>query len=182
MIRTVAFLRAINVGGHRKIKMADLRAELEALGLTNVATYIASGNVVFDAAGGDRRHLEKRIEDRIAAAFGFDVPTFVRTAAELKAVAAARPFGDTSADEDANRYVAFLREPVPAEQAAELMTYASEVDLIHIEGPHVYWLRRNQGETVLSNALIEKALAVEATMRNDKTVQALVERFLTVAD
>ncbi|MBK9943158.1 MAG: DUF1697 domain-containing protein [Kouleothrix sp.] len=89
--RYCAFLRAINVGGHT-IKMDQLRALVEQLGYTNVATYIASGNVMFDAPDDDAPALEAQIERHLHAALGYEVTTFLRTAGELAAVAAYTPF------------------------------------------------------------------------------------------
>ena len=84
--RLIAFLRAINVGGHT-VTMARLREEFEGLGFTDVETFIASGNVIFTSRSNDFARLEKKIEARLRAAFGFEVATFVRTNAEVAAVA-----------------------------------------------------------------------------------------------
>lgn len=88
--RYVAFLRGLNVGGHR-VAMPTLKREFEALGLDEVATFIASGNVVFrtDAALAE---VETAIEERLRAALGYDVPAFLRTDAEVAEIAARRPF------------------------------------------------------------------------------------------
>src|SRR5258707_9368831 len=85
--RYVAFLGAINVGGHT-VKMADLRRSFEAMGLTSVETFIASGNVGFEAATSDNAALERRIEAGLQADLGYRVDTFVRSSAEVAAIAA----------------------------------------------------------------------------------------------
>lgn len=179
MTRYTAFLRAINVGGHHKIKMADLRDQLEAIDLQNVATLIASGNVVFDAPESDPATLEQRIEAQLAEANGFEVPTFVRTAEEVVALATADPFGPEANHDDATVYVGFLRPAPDPEQIAALMALQNPVDTFHMNGPHVYWLRRrDRGESVIDNARLEKMLGVEATLRNMNTLRKLVDRFL----
>ena len=78
MTRLIAFLRAINVGGHT-VTMDKLRKEFEALGLMEVETFIASGNVIFTPRSLDVVALEKKIEARLRASLGYEVATFVRT-------------------------------------------------------------------------------------------------------
>src|SRR5262252_1044996 len=91
MPRFVAFLRAINVGGH-VVTMAKLRKEFEALGLQDVETFIASGNVIFTSRSTDLAALEKKIESRLRTSLGYEVATFVRTAEEVAALAEYKPF------------------------------------------------------------------------------------------
>ncbi len=180
MTRYTAFLRAINVGGHRKIKMADLRDQLEAIDLQNVATLIASGNVVFDSPESDPAALEQRIEAQLAEANGFEVPTFVRTGVELAALAAADPFGPEAAHDDATTYLSFLRAAPDPEQAATVLALQNPVDTFHLDGPHLYWLRRcDRGTSVLEKTPLEKTVGLEMTMRNMNTIQKMVERFLS---
>ena len=91
MPRYIAFLRAINVGGHT-VKMDVLRQHFEALGFSQVETFIASGNVVFETTAKNTRTLEKKIEQQLRAALGYEVATFIRTTAELAAIAQYQPF------------------------------------------------------------------------------------------
>jgi len=85
MPRLIAFLRAINVGGHT-VTMEKLRREFEGLGLKDVETFIASGNVIFTARQADTVALEKKIEARLHKALGYEVATFVRSCEEVAAV------------------------------------------------------------------------------------------------
>ncbi len=91
MPRFVAFLRAVNVGG-RVVKMGELRTLFESLGLRSVETFIASGNVIFESNGRSVPSLERRIEDHLRKALGYEVKTFVRTDAEVAAIAKYKPF------------------------------------------------------------------------------------------
>ena len=102
MIRYIALLRAINVGGH-KVKMDRLRKLFESLGLSNVETFIASGNVNFDSPAEDARTLEKQIEDYLRKSLGFEVATFVRLVSELEAIAGYRPFMPPNSVQKATR-------------------------------------------------------------------------------
>ena len=93
MPKLVAFLRAINVGGHT-VSMDTLRREFEAIGLKDVETFIASGNVVFTAPPGKTTALERKIEKRLHDSLGYEVRTFIRTEAEVAAIAGYKPFED----------------------------------------------------------------------------------------
>ena len=106
----VALLRGINVGGNRKLAMADLRDAIAGAGGSDVATYIQSGNAVFRHPG-KARPLTPKLEAAIAGIAGFDVPVTLRTADELAAVIASTPFPTS---EPTQLHVSFLDEPPPA--------------------------------------------------------------------
>jgi uncharacterized protein (DUF1697 family) len=178
MTRYVAFLRAINVGGNRKVPMGDLSVQLAALGLHGIATYINSGNVIFESRGINPAELERRIEVQLQQAFGFDVPTLVRTADELAAVNAADPFGAAADHEDATVYVAFLRTVPDADHVRQLDIYQSDIDTLQVEGRHVFWLRRRDlGESAITLDRLERALGTQATIRNMTTLARMVDKF-----
>jgi uncharacterized protein (DUF1697 family) len=105
----VAFLRGINVGG-RTVKMAELKRAFESLGFRNVRTILASGNVVFDAARGDRASLTREIEETLKKRWGFDIPTALRSAEDLSALAAADPFKGIAVGPQTRFYITFLGE------------------------------------------------------------------------
>src|SRR6266478_2811968 len=88
----IAMLRGINVSGQKIIKMERLRASFQALGFTNVQTYVQSGNVVFKAATKSTAGIARRIETRISDDFGFDVPVFLKTAEQLGEIVKGNPF------------------------------------------------------------------------------------------
>jgi uncharacterized protein (DUF1697 family) len=91
MERYVAFLRGMNLG-KRRIKNDELRAEFEALGFEDVATFRASGNVIFSAPGQGEGALTKTIERGLGDALGYEVPVFLRSCAEVAAIASQEPF------------------------------------------------------------------------------------------
>jgi uncharacterized protein (DUF1697 family) len=170
--RYVAFLRAINVGGH-VVKMDRLRALFEALKLGNVETMIASGNVLFDAPAAQRVDaLERRIEQHLAKALGYEVATFLRTPDELAAIVADEPFApDPSAHAI---YVAFLKGPPTNDARQKLLGFCNDVDELRANGREVYWKsRKNVSESTFSGAQLEKTLGMPATMRNITTVRKL---------
>jgi uncharacterized protein (DUF1697 family) len=176
--RYAAFLRAINVGG-RRIKMDHLRELFESLGFSNVETFIASGNVIFDSEADDARMLERKIEDHLREALGYEVATFVRSASELAGIARYRPFDPSDLGaEAASLYIAFLQAPPSAEAEQKLMVHRSEVDDFRVHGREVYWLCHvKMSESSFSGALLEKTVGTPATVRNATTVQKLVAKY-----
>jgi len=177
-LRCIALLRAINVGGHT-VKMDYLRKLFESLGFANVETFIASGNVIFQAPIEDIRALEKKIERHLHESLGYKVATFIRTAPEIAEVAAYQAFpAEKLAREDAPIYIAFLQD-VPDPQACQkLMALSTPNDEFHIHGREVYWLARNgMGQSAFSGALLEKALGMQATIRNSTTAKKLAAKY-----
>ncbi len=176
--RWIAFLRAINVGGHT-VKMDHLRKLFEALGYSNVATFIASGNVIFESPAESAQTLETQIERHLQQALGYDVATFIRTPSELAAIANYQPF--TSAELDAaghSLYIAFLPAPPTAESQHKLMALRSTVDDFQIHGREVYWLcRTKMSESAFSGAILEKTIRMPATIRNSTTVKKLAATY-----
>ncbi len=141
MPRYVALLRAINVGGH-VVKMDRLRALFAEMGHTNVETFIASGNVIFDAITRKAATLERSIEQHLHAALGYEVATFVRTPDELAAIVALEPFGVSAGEETRRIYVSFLREAPSEAYVAWLMSFRSDVDDFRVFGRETYWACR----------------------------------------
>jgi uncharacterized protein (DUF1697 family) len=177
MSRYFAFLRAINVGGHT-VKMDQLRDLFAGLGLAQVETYIASGNVIFAAPAVDTRALENQIEASLLAALGYEVATFLRTEAELAALAEYQPFPQTQLAQAVALNVAFLAEPLDSEGEAKLMALYTEIDDFHVHGREIFWLcRKKQSESTFSNAVLEKALRRQATLRGINTVRKLAAKY-----
>jgi uncharacterized protein (DUF1697 family) len=173
MPRLIAFLRAINVGG-RTVAMARLRKEFEALGLTGVETFIASGNVIFTSRSADSAAVEKKIEARLHKALGFEVATFVRTAAEVAAIAGYQPFTAAEIENGGAVYIGFVEKPLDAAAARAVMTFKTEIDDFRVNGREVYWLRKaRHGDSAFSYVSLEKKLKIRATFRGINTVVRL---------
>lgn len=170
MSRYVALLRAINVGGHT-VAMRDLRLAFEAFGFTDVATVIASGNVLFNTTARDRDRLERRIADALETEFGFPVATFLRTPDELVAVLRDVPFDLADGD---GLYIGFLSRALTAAEARAVQQFATEGDEFAVRGRHLYWRRDGRmSDSKFTNARFERALKIEATFRNVTTVRKL---------
>jgi uncharacterized protein (DUF1697 family) len=168
----VALLRGINVGGHRRVPMDDLRRVVESLGHTDVVTYIASGNVVFDSPEREPRALADELEVALVDRFGFDVEVVVRSAEEMTDVVAGNPFVARRAH-TRDLYVAFAREPIPAEPAID-RTYDPDEFCV---APRVVYLHTPAGfgNTKLNATVLHRVAGSSVTTRNWNTVTKLAE-------
>jgi uncharacterized protein (DUF1697 family) len=174
--RSIAFLRAINVGGHT-VKMDRLRTLFTELGFANVATYIASGNVIFETPKMSTHTLETQIEQHLQHALGYEVITFVRTAPELAAIAAYTPFPPTN-EKIHGQYVAFLKAPLSAETRTRLLGLNAETDEFHVHGSEFYWLCRIRlSDSPLFSGTLTKTVGVPMTLRNVTTVKKLAAKY-----
>ena len=172
MTRYVAFLRAINVGGHT-VKMDRLRSLFEAMAFANVATFIASGNVLFDSGARKTELVERRIEQHLGQALGYGVATFVRALPDLAPLVAAHPFGDFEA-KGHGLYVGFLKGALSAEQARLVLTHQTPVDEFHVGARELYWLRHgNFSDSAVSVKSLERATGAPFTFRKVTTVRTL---------
>src|SRR5687767_6391321 len=173
----IAFLRAINVGG-RIVKMTRLKELFEELGFSNVETFIASGNVVFESAAKDARALEKKIEAHLQNGLGYEVKTFIRSAAELQQVAQHQPFSRAEMEREGSAlYIGFIGASPDDDVKKKLMTYRSDIDDLHVNGREVYWLcRTRMSESPFSGSVTEKTLRMPATFRNVTTVRKLAAK------
>jgi len=177
MPKYVAFLRAINVGGHT-VKMDHLRGLFEAMGFSNVETFIASGNVIFDSKSKSTKVLESKIERALEDNLGYKVATFIRSIPELAAVARYAPFPDCG-DEGNVLYIAFVGDLPDDESKQRLLSFSTKVDDFHIYGREVYWLNRKKlGPSEFpGGAKFEKSLGMLATLRNSNTVVKIVLKY-----
>jgi uncharacterized protein (DUF1697 family) len=177
MRRRVAFLRAINVGGHT-IRMSDLRASFEKLGFEAVQTFIASGNVLFESTETDDEKLERVIERALEAEYGYPIETFVRSMAELVAITELDPFDLADPGRDGrSTYVAFLGRHPTREAIERLVALATDDDAFAVVGREAYWLRRGGiGTSRFSAGFLEKTLGMPATLRGLPTITKLLAK------
>ena len=169
----IALLRGINVGGHHKLKMADLKALLETMGLQKVKTYIQSGNVLFES-NEDMKQLGGRLEDEISKTFGFPVPVILRSAEEYEKTIQTCPYPIGSLNEGESVHLAFLEAEPADEGVAKLQAYQTDMDEFSIMGKDVYLFFRHSFRDSKLAAQLPK-LGVSATVRNWKTVTKLAE-------
>lgn len=179
MARYVAFLRGINVGGHR-VKMVELGRLFEAMKFKGVATFIASGNVVFESTVADTARLEKTIERHLEKALGYEAATFIRTLDELEAIGAFEPFPQArAATAGESVLILFLKEPLPRSTQPRLDAVRTSRDEFRLRGREIFWLSRGKiTETEVDWKEFAAATgSVPSTMRNTTTVRRMVAKF-----
>ena len=174
MPRHVALLRAINVGGHT-VEMKRLQKLFEALGFSDVATFIASGNVIFTAAG-SARALESRIEAHLERSLGYAVATFLRTPAQLGEIAKHRAFAKPAPG--STLYIGFLAAKPNAAALRQMAALATDIDEFRVHDRELYWrCRKTMGVSKVSGAKLEKALGLAMTLRQLSTVEKLAAKY-----
>jgi uncharacterized protein (DUF1697 family) len=144
MSRYIALLRAINVGRGRTVKMEFVRELFESLGFAKVATFIASGNVMFEATTKNVRLLEKKIGQRLRHALGYEVAVFIRRDTELAAIEKYKPFRQSKINAATEFNVIFLGDPLDEKFEQNVMALRTDTDEFHVQGSEIYWLRRKR--------------------------------------
>jgi uncharacterized protein (DUF1697 family) len=178
MARFAAFLRGINVGGHR-ITNEELRVACEAVGLQDVATFRASGNVVFSAEDGeDSDAIVDRIETGLGETLGYEVPVFLRTATEVREIARHQPFEAKVVESSAGKLQVSLLTTTPAVKAKKtVLGLASDVDPLAIRKRELYWLPSGgMLESELDLKAIDAALGI-STRRTKGTMEQVAAKF-----
>ena len=174
MPRYIAFLRAINVGGH-VVKLQRLKALFESLGFAEVETFIASGNVIFKSPAKSAAALEGKVEQLLQRELGYEVKTFIRSDREVSDVAATDPFGALAG---ATLYVGFLKAEADRATAERLQAAQTNVDDFALVGRELYWRCRGlSSESTFSGTKLEKTLGMATTLRNVNTVRRLAAKY-----
>lgn len=177
MVRYVAFLRGINVGGHT-VKMEALRKLLEQLGLDAVTTFIASGNVVFQSEHPKAADLEGEIEGHLRQALGYEVGTFIRTVGDVARIAEHTPFPELEPHQNDTHYIAFLRQAPAAAARRSVLGLANETDHLDFDQRELHRLVRGGfKDSTLGGPALEKALGTPTTIRNANTVRRLAAKY-----
>ena len=171
MTKYVAFLRAINVGGTKIIKMDDLRKMFESFGLSGAQTFIQSGNVIFETKTSPT--LETKLEKQLETALGYRVEVFVRSMDEIAKIVNQNRFEPKAQD---TLHVVFLREKPAKAQVDALKKYDSRADEFAEIGREVYNLRLDRDKSVFSNNFIEKIFGTDTT-RNMTTLKKIFEKY-----
>jgi len=175
MIRYIAFLRGINVAGHNPVKMEDLRSYFSMPGIENVATYIQSGNVLFDSDETNEKLLVKTIETQLRKQLGYDVPVILRMIHDVKKVIKNNPFDTIKTEDKGKLYVTFLSDIPSYDVRGSLGVYSNDAEYARVVNREVYVFSPNYGKTCFSNTFIEKKLGLSATTRNWATVNKIID-------
>jgi len=170
----VALLRGVNLAGHRKVSMADLRQLFTDLGFDDARTLLQSGNVVFDGGARAPARLEQLFEKEIDARIGLQTDFFVRTGAELKQTIARNPYADIAKKDPAHLVVVFMKDAPPAAGVKTLRAAIVGREAVEARGREAYIVFPDGiGRSRLTHALIERHLGTRGTGRNWNTVTKL---------
>ena len=177
MIKYVAFLRGINVGGRNLIRMADLAVMFDSAGLSGVRTYIQSGNVIFESAESDQELLRSNIEHEIEHCTGKKITVILRTMEEIMNILLLDPFQDHKWGNNTKLYVCFLDKrpemsvslPLHNQKEALILTHIIDRDAFLVSLP------KDDEHFGFPNPFIEKELKVLSTARNWNTIIKIAE-------
>jgi uncharacterized protein (DUF1697 family) len=178
MFTLIAFLRAINVGRGRTVKMQSLRQVFDSLGFSGVITFIASGNVIFTTTKRNTKMLERRIEKRLREVLGYEVPTFIRGEAELAKIANYQPFRQSKLDPKVSINIIFLADRLDERSKQRLRKLRTNMDTFQVHGREIYWLRRRKKRgSPFSTVPLEKILSRPFTIRGANTIKRIASKY-----
>ncbi|MFC4633212.1 DUF1697 domain-containing protein [Dokdonia ponticola] len=175
----VAFLRGINVGGHHKLPMADLKVLFESLGYTHIKTLLNSGNVIFDAPLQDIKELEHTIEKTVETNVGFPVPTCVREASFIVRFRESDPFKNKNITKDTRCYISFLKDDVIADIRLPWTSDDNSYQIIEKRGETILSvLDLSLSQTTKAMRILEVTYGKNITTRNWKTIERIIKKLL----
>ncbi len=172
--RYVALLRAVNVGGHAVIRMAELRRVFESLGMRDVATHIQSGNVLFTSDETDAERLASRLEKGLGRSLGRAVSLFVLSPRQLRDAGAHNPFDPERLDDEQRCHLMFLSGAPDAAHREALMALQRDDYRFHVRGRVLYYVYPRSTEGRRRTINFEKVLGVTGTARTWKVVDELI--------
>ena len=168
-------LRGVNVGGHHKIKMDELRALYKSIKLEDPRTYVQSGNVIFRTKEKNAAQLAKKIQDAIEKKFGFRPEVILRTADEMRKAIAASPFSGRRDVEPGKLLITFLASEPGPEAQTTLASFKSYPEELHLKGREFYiYFPDGAGKSKLPWSQVEKFLKVTGTARNCNSVTKML--------
>jgi uncharacterized protein (DUF1697 family) len=170
----VSLLRGVNVGGHRKVRMAKLTDLYSSLGLSNVRSYLQSGNLVFESQETDRAQIVALLETEIEGFLGYPVTVILRDAADFQRIYHHNPFSTTRNENPKKLHVMFLANQSSTTYLDRLTIPDNVPDEFSVAGLEIYLFYPNgAGRSKLSSAFFERVLKVETTIRNWNTITSL---------
>ena len=175
--RYVAFLRGINVGGHHKVPMAELRLIMEELGFEKVITLLNSGNIIFDATTEYPENLEKIVSKKLEETFNFRVPTIIRNSKSIMELFNDAPFQHEERNKDIRLYISFLRKRSQTELATPWTSSDNAYKIIEIKETAILSvLDLSVAKTPNTMENIEKMFGKDITTRNWNTIERIVNK------
>ena len=173
----ITFLRGINVGGHHKIPMADLRTMMEKMGFSSIVTLLNSGNVIFEANSSNTNDLEKMISENLEKTFGFPVPTIVRPAKMISQMYTDQPFKGIEVHKDVRLYVSFLKEAAQSDLKLPWASPDNSYQILELRDKSVLsMLDLSLTGTPQTMESLEKIYGSDMTTRNWNTIERIVDK------
>lgn len=171
-----AFLRGINVGGNKSVKMEELKKVFEAMGFENVRTVLASGNVLFEVKKSNARSITKKIEEMLKKKFGIEISVIVRPIDELKSLADNNPFEGIDVTPQTRLYVTFLSESPKSKMKIPYESPDKNFKILRVSDKDIWSvLTVTDGKTVEVMDIIEKEFGKRVTTRNWNTILRLLK-------
>lgn len=171
MLTYIAFLRGINVSGHHKVPMAELKLALEAIGCSNVITILNSGNVIFDSEDNSKEELEQLISTHLEQIFGFKIPTFLKTKSEILSIIASQPFKSIDFHKNTRAYITFLKQPDSNGIKLPWQSEDGSYKILEITNHSlISVLDISVSKTTKSMQIVERTFGKNVTTRNWKTI------------
>ncbi len=177
MKKFIAFLRGVNVGGSKVIKMKDLAEIFTSFGFKNVKTFIQSGNVIFESSQTDIEKVKIKIEKGLKKSLGYSVDVVLRTPEEMLNIIKANPFKKEITEPNIKLYVMFLSQQPDNKIKQAVKSYDNELETFRIKNCEVYVLIRKNDiqKTVFSTNFLEKKLGLIGTTRNWNSVNKILQ-------
>lgn len=173
----VALLRGINVGGHHKVPMADLRKEMEAMGFSKVITLLNSGNVIFEGPEGKLGDIESQLENDLGSIFGFPIPVVLRTGKAIRDIVEADPFKDFELTKDIRFYISFLQGVAVHDLSLPWVSEDRSFTIVDVQHQAIISVL-DIGITSTPKGMdaLEKIFGKKMTTRNWKTLNRIVAK------
>jgi len=170
----IAFLRGINVGGHHKVPMLELRKEMEKLKFENIVTLLNSGNIIFDAVAGDAENLETTLSEHLEKSFGFPIPVILRSAEMIDGFVIDKPFENVCITKDIRLYVSFLRHDVETDLILPWLSDDKSYRIICKKDKTIFSiLDLSLSQTPKAMGVLEKYYGKDITTRNWNTIKRI---------
>ena len=172
--RYIAFLRGINVGGHHKVPMAELRKEFEKLGYKDIVTLLNSGNVLFDAIPDSIEQLEELISADLTKSFGFSIPAIIRTSEMINGLLNSEPFKDVEHTKDIRLYVSLLRQNSAVDLKLPWTSQDKSYEIMaKMDNTILSVLDLSISNTPKAMGAMERFFGSDITTRNWKTIERI---------
>lgn len=167
----IAFLRGINVGGHHKVPMAELKTELQKLGFKNIITILNSGNIIFDYTDEETTVLEQIIATHLENTFGFPVPTIIRTAETIQQLLKEDPFSEIEITKDTRLYISFLKTTTETTLQFPWQSEDGSYKILDYKNNNIISvLNLLNSQTTKAMAILERSFGKNITTRNWNTL------------